>query len=512
VRKSEFDFIVVGAGSAGCAVASRLSENPEWRVNLLEAGSAAVPEASRAPARWQELLGTEFDWSFTTVAQAGTGGTTHGWPRGKLVGGSSAINGTAFPRGDRSVFDGWAASGARGWSYEELLPYFKRSESTEGRDPAYRGTGGPLVLAPVATRHPVSEAFHQAVLENGHPITDDIDGVDQYGVGWYDVTVVDGIRQSSADAYLRPHLDRPNLTLTSGAHVTRLLLTGDRCEGVEYEADGHLHRVYGEAEVVLSAGVVGTPWLLMLSGVGQADHLREMGIEPLVDLRGVGDNLHDHLQSGIVFATEVEIPLGVNNHTELTALLRTDLATVNPDIQLYPIHVPYSLAVTDLPPFGFTIAAALSTPHSRGTIRLASADPRRQPLIDPGYLTDRRDLETLAAGLRMARDIGLASPFRRWRPTEVVPGATLDDGGWSDFVRRSASTQFHPVGSCRIGADDLAVVDPRLRVRGIRNLRIADASVMPSIPSMNPNATVMAIAERAAAFIATSPSVATAAD
>jgi choline dehydrogenase len=364
---------------------------------LLEAGSATRPEASSVPARWQELLGTEYDWAYTTVPQTGTYGTVHVWPRGRLLGGPSAINGMAFPRGDRSVFDGWQAAGAKGWSYEDLLPYFKRSERTVGRDRAYRGTDGPLQLAPVASRHPLSETFHDALVAVGYPSTDDLDGADQCGIGWYDVNIVDGVRQSSADAYIRPHLDRPNLTVVADALVRRLIMTKDRCEGVEYETDSQSHIANVDCEVILCAGTIGSPQLLMVSGIGPADDLRDLGISVVADLPGVGGNLHDHLQSGLVYAVDEDIPLGVNNHTELTALLRTEQSVPNPDVQLYPIHAPYSPALTRLPEHGYTLAAAQSLPHSRGALHLTSADVRQPPLIDPHYLDDQRDLGCGAA-------------------------------------------------------------------------------------------------------------------
>lgn len=500
---STYDYVVVGAGSAGCVVAARLSENPDRRVLLLEAGPATRPVASEVPSRFLELLGSEYDWGYTTVPQDGTAVGVHYWPRGKLLGGTGAINALAFVRGDRSVFDGWEADGADGWSYADMLPFFKRSEHTEGRDPAYRGTGGPLWAAPVSARHPVSEALYDAVVACGYPSTEDLNGADQYGVGWWDVNIVDGSRLSTADAYLRPHLARPNLTVISDALVHRLRVEDDRCEGVVYGHHGQSQFVSADREVILCAGTIGSPQLLMLSGVGPADHLRALGIPVVADLPGVGTNLHDHIMSNVVYAVDELLPASVNNHSELTALLRTEDCIPNPDIQIQAHLIPYSPALVSQPEHGYSIAVSVAVPHSRGTVRLAGGDVRQKPLIDPRYLNDERDIDILVAGLLIARRIGSAPPFSRWKATEVTPTADDNDAaGWRAIVRRGVSSEFHPVGTCHIGVGGLAVVDPGLRVHGVAGLRVADASVMPSITSLNPNATVIAIAERAAILIA----------
>jgi choline dehydrogenase len=454
------------------------------------------------PPAWLGLLGSTIDWAYMTVPQEGTNGVQHFWPRGKVLGGSSSINAMAFVRGDHSPYDAWSTAGATGWSYQDLLPYFKRSESTQGRDPAFRGVDGPLRVTPVTNRHPVSQGLFDAVVENGFPNTDDLSGANPEGAGWYDTNIVDGARQSAADAYLRPHLDRPNLTVVTSALVRGLVMEGTRCTGVTYDVAGQRQEAYADSEVVLSAGTIGSTQLLLLSGIGPAAHLRELGIEVVVDLPGVGENLHDHLQVPLVYTASQPVPAGQNNHGEMLALLRSSDAAPYPDVMLYPIDVPYALGGHELPENGYTIMATLARPYSRGTIRLASADPTQPPLLDPNYLADERDMETLLAATRIARRVGESSAFAPWREAEVIPGPdTDDDEGWRAHIRRTACSEFHPVGTCRIGTDELAVVDPALRVRGVQGLRVADASVMPVAPSTNINAGVVALAERAADLI-----------
>jgi choline dehydrogenase len=499
---SSYDFVVVGGGSAGSVVASRLSEDPDVRVLLLEAGSADGPAAMSVPAAWPALLGSEVDWGFVTVPQPGLGGAAIPYARGKVLGGSSSINAMAHLRGHRSAIDAWEAAGAKGWGYDDLLPYYRRSEHTEGRDPHYRGTGGPMRPQPPAITHPASAAFIEAVQERGYPVSADLNGADAEGVARYELTVAGGVRQSAADAYLRPFLDRPNLTVLTDAVARKLVLSGSRCTAVRYTIGGEL-RTTAAGEVVLCAGVIGSPQLLMLSGIGPADALRGQGIQVSADLPGVGENLSDHPLGPVVYAAAQPIPDGVNNHGEALAALRTNPALPAPDVHIVFMDFPFIPPGMHGPQNGYTISFALLSPYSRGSVRLASSDPGIAPLVDPGFLTDQRDVGGMLAGLRLAREIGGSQAMAQWRQEEVLPGAAVTTADRQrDYLRRSVGTYWHPVGTCRIGTDPATVTDPQLRVHGIDGLRVADASVMPSIPAANTNATVLAIAERAADLIA----------
>jgi choline dehydrogenase-like flavoprotein len=500
---AHYDFVVVGAGTAGCVLAARLSEDSDARVLLLEAGSAQPLDLMAVPPAWPGLMGSSADWADETVVQVATGATVS-WPRGRALGGSSSINAMNFVRGHRASYDAWVRCGATGWGFDDLLPFFKRSEHVEGRDPALRGRSGPLAPGPAVPGHPIARAGLEAAAQTGYPMAADLSGGLEEGFGWCDLNIVDGRRQSAADAYLTPVLGRPNLDVVTDALVHRVTIAGGRCTGVEYSVANEMFTVESGTEVVLTAGTVGTPQLLMLSGVGPQAELRAVGVRVVADLPGVGANLHDHPMSGIVYRAARPVPHGTNNHGEVQGLVDTGIGGHGPDVQLMFVDVPLRADALPGPEMdqGYAIMVSLLAGFSRGSVRLADATPGAAPVIDPRYYTDARDLEMMVSGLRMAREIGGAPALAPWRGTEALPGADVrGDDDLRAYLRKNIRSYSHYAGTCRIGADETAVVDTDLRVHGISGLRVADASVMPAPVSANTNATVYAIAERAADLI-----------
>ena len=525
-----FDYVIVGGGSAGCVVAARLTEDPGTRVLLIEAGPAPddVPEI-HIPAAFTRLFRSQYDWNYVTLPQERADGRPVYWPRGRVLGGSSALNAMIYIRGNRLDYDSWRDDfGCTGWGFSELMPYFLRAEDNARGASAYHGAGGPLAVQDLRCKSEHARHFIAAAARRGAVENDDFNGVQQDGVGFYQVTQRDGRRCSAADAYLR---QRPqNLTIMTSALATGLVIEGGRAAGVAYRHQGREETARAEAEVILAAGAIGSPQLLMLSGIGPADHLREQGIYVIADNPAVGANLIDHPSVPVLWATPGvrglwestgnagfarwrvthKGPL-TSNIAESGGFARSDPRLTAPDLQWHVLPVGYrEQGLADPARRAMTVLVTLVDVASRGRIRLASRDPRHRPQIDPGYLSDVRDLGALAVGVRMARDYGTAAPLSKICAEELAPGDGVHtDHEIRDYIRASVVTTYHPAGTCAMGGDSRvaksrpgSVVDPLLRVRGVDGLRVVDASVMPALPRGNTNAPVIAIAERAADLIA----------
>ncbi|TYP82901.1 GMC family oxidoreductase [Blastococcus xanthinilyticus] len=521
--RGSYDVVVVGAGSAGCALAGRLTEDPSVRVLLLEAGGSDKLLEVQVPAGMYKVWRTRRDWNYTTEEQPGLDGRRLFWPRGKLLGGSSSINAMIYIRGARADYDEWARlTGDPSWSYEQVLPLFRRMEDNARGADGYHGVGGPLRVEDLRSPHPWTTAVVESAVATGHPRNDDFNGPAQEGVGQYQVTQKRGRRWSSADAYLHPAADRPNLTVLTGALTTRVLVEGGRATGVEFRRGGRLHTVRAEREVVLSGGAVNTPQLLQLSGIGPADHLREVGVDVVHDLPGVGGGLQDHPLVPVIWhvrsgrsLTHGDSPSGYarwfgarrgplsSNLAEAGLFTRSAPELAEPDLQMHFLPVKFwRQAEVDPDVDAFTAAVVLVDVQSRGSVRLRSADPTWAPAIDAGYLTDDRDLEALVTGVEKAREIAGAAPLADVLGEEWSPGGTVHGReALRQKVKDTLESLYHPVSSCRMGTDAQAVVDSRLRVHGIEGLRVADASVMPTLVRGNTNAPTIMIAERAADLI-----------
>ena len=497
-----YDYVVVGGGTAGCVLAGRLTQDPDIRVLLLEAGPRTGPAEMADPGAWMTLLGGPWDWDYATVPQSGLDGRTLRWPRGRVLGGSSSINGMVYLRGRREDYDAWHESGATGWAYEDLLPYFRRAEHAEGpradRYGAQRGFDGPMRVGQVARRHPVSTALVEALVAAGYPEASDINDADQEGAFWFDLNIADGRRLSAADAYVRPFLDeRPNLVVETDALAHRLIVRGGRCTGIEYFAGEERRTVAATGEVLLAAGTIGSAQLLLLSGIGPARHLSEAGVDLVHELPGVGENLHDHPACDIVFSVG-ERQVEFADRAESAGLVRSEQALEEPDLHILSAGVSTVYEASSAPAGSYPFGVSLLAPRSRGSLRLRNADPRATPLLDPDYYGVESDLATMVAGVELARELGRSAAFKDLCERELLPGPDVTgDAALRDFVRSRTNGYFHLVGTCRIGTDESSVVDPALRVHCIEGLRVVDASVMPTAPRANTNCTVFAIAERA---------------
>lgn len=525
---SEQDYLVVGGGSAGSVLAGRLSERQQTSVTLLEAGGTGDSLLVKTPAAAVAMLPTSINnYAFETVPQPGLGGRRGYQPRGKALGGSSAINAMVYIRGHRSDYDHWAALGNPGWSYDELLPYFLRSEDNADIRDEFHGQGGPMPVADLRTGNPFHGIYLDAARQAGFPVTRDFNGANQEGIGIYQVTQRNGERWSVARAYLHPHIGkRPNLTVVTGAQVTRILFEGRRAVGVVCTHAGQEKIYRARKEVILSAGAFHTPQLLMVSGVGPAHHLKRVGVKVLHDLPGVGQNLQDHPDFTFGYAARSLDLLGISlggslrmtreiirylrsrqgmlttNFAEGGGFLKTDPSLAAPDVQL---HFVVSLVEDHARKLhaahGYSCHVCVLRPKSRGQLTVNSPDLRQAPDIDPGFFQDEDDLETLVKGFKLARSLMDAPALASLRHQEVFTAGVRSDDDIRKVLRARADSVYHPVGTCRMGIDSMAVVDPQLRVHGLHGLRVVDASIMPTLIGGNTNAATIAIAEKAVDLI-----------
>jgi choline dehydrogenase len=502
---NKYDYVVIGAGSAGSVVANRLTEEGDTTVLLLEAGNPATKPEIQAPSSWTSLLGTEVDWAYWTEPESGLGGRKILCSRGKVVGGSSAINALIYMRGNRHDFDHWQALGNPGWSYEDILPYFKKSENQRRGASEFHGVDGALSVTDPIAPSVVNGRFIEAAAQLGYERNADFNGAHQEGAGLYQLTVKDGKRHSAAAAFLVPILDRPNLTVQTSAVVTRLLFEGTRAVGVEYLNQGTLHQVYVDQEVILSAGVFDSPKLLMLSGIGKADHLHALEIPVIADLPGVGQNLQDHLLVGIGYQSAQTLPpiAPTSNLVEAGLFLHSGKSNgATPDLQFLfsPVLWIGSAIAPDIP--GFTLIPALVNPQSRGTVTLKSRNSADPPVIQANYLQQETDLQILIEGIKIARQLVHTDAFAEIVGKELAPSLeVISDDAIAAYIRQAANTFWHPVGTCKMGNDSLAVVDAQLQVHGVTGLRVVDASIMPTITTGNTNAPTIMIGEKVADLI-----------
>ncbi|TFD50365.1 choline dehydrogenase [Cryobacterium sp. Hh7] len=500
------DYIVVGAGSAGSVIARRLIDQGHT-VHVIEAGSVDTDPNIHNPQGWPALLFSPNDWAVMTAPQIHAEGRSLYWPRGKVLGGSSSLNGMIYVRGHHSDYDGWAAEGNTGWAWKDVFPLFKRSEDHIGGASEYHGVGGPLSVEKIIDgRAPTAQAFVDAAVSLGYPATDDFNGAVMEGVGFNDTTTRKGKRASAWQSFMVPVLDNPRLTVTTGALVHRILIEGNRAVGIEYEAGGEVGRAFADAEVIISAGAIGSPKILLLSGIGGREQLDEHGIGVIADLPGVGENLHDHLLVSNIYEAKGPLPAGANNLLESQLYTRsTDWDGPGPDLQPLFLHLPYPTDGGAVPENGYTIAPGIVRPASRGTLRLASADPNEAPIADPNVFADEYDLEAMVDAIILCREIGQQDAFAPFRKQEFAPGPDVTTRDQlREFARRSVGTYHHQVGTCRMGSDDASVVDASLRVHGIDGLRVADASIMPRISSGNTNAPSIMIGEKLAELLSNS--------
>jgi len=534
-----YDFIIVGAGSAGCVLANRLSANPDHKVLLLEAGGADRNPLFRLPMLMGKLFHSGiYNWHYHTEPEPHLNGRSLYWPRGKVLGGTSTINGMIYVRGNRHDYDRWAQMDNPGWAWDEVLPAFRRSEGHIQRDGAFHNQDGELTVCRARGWNTLLDVFNDAGQQAGYPLNDDFNGAEQEGFGRYDFTIARGKRCSAAFAFLNPVKNRPNLTIITGAHTQRVLIENAQAVGVEYLHKGRVNQARASREVILAAGVVNSPQILMLSGIGPADELTQHGIPVHQELPGVGKNLQDHVDCVMAWECRQPVTLYADLRAdklvwsviqgmlfgegitttfpyEAGAFVKSRPDLVAPDIQLHFMPALEKTANLHFPnPFkkerveanhGFSMRVGPVNPQSRGEIRLRSADPLAAPCINANYLQTEFDIQTMVNAIRLAREIIKQPAFAPYRGAELAPGPALQsDAELTAWLRSHAMTTFHPVGTCKMGNDAMAVVDAQLKVHGIDHLRVVDASIMPIISSGNTNAPAIMIAERGADFILSS--------
>lgn len=525
---NQADYVVIGGGSAGSVMAGRLSEDPNQNIVLLEAGGRGDSWVVKTPAAVVAMLPTKLNnYAFETIPQAGLNNRKGYQPRGKALGGSSAINAMVYIRGHASDYDHWERLGNKGWSYQDLLPYFKKSEANSNLHDQYHGQDGPLSVSHLQTENPIHAIYLKAAEQAGYKINHDFNGADQEGVGIYQVTHRNGERCSAARAYLHPHMgQRHNLHVETGVTVSQIIFEGKKAVAVEYLQNGQPHRIQAKKEIILCAGAFQSPQLLMLSGVGPAQHLQALGIEVRHDLPGVGQNLQDHpdfifsykaksldlvglsLAGGVKMTGQIIRYLKerkgmiATNFAEGGGFLKTDPSLLAPDVQLHfvislvedharKLHVSH----------GYSCHVCLLRPKSRGQVTLKNKDPLSAPLIDPAFLKEDQDIETLVKGYQLTKKLMDAPALASMRQSDMVTANVHTEEDIKNILRERVDTVYHPVGTCKMGLDDMAVVDPELRVHGLENLRVVDGSIMPTLIGGNTNAPIIAIAEKAVDMI-----------
>ena len=521
-RTKTYDYIIVGAGSAGCVLAARLTEDPRVRVLLLEAGGPTTPRESKIPAAFSKLYKSAVDWNYSTEPEPYLNGRRLYWPRGKMLGGSSGINAMIYMRGNALDYDHWQSLGNSGWGYADVLPYFKKSENQTRGASAFHGAGGPLNVTDLRYVNPLTRAFLSAAGELGIASNSDFNAARQEGAGLYQVTQKKGKRHSAADAFLKPSVRSKNLSVLTGAQATQLVIEKGRASGIAYIRNGVLEEARADGEVILCGGTVNSPQLLLLSGIGPPNELERAGINAVHNLPGVGKNLQDHVMVSVGYLCTKPVTLAsaeslpnlmryfllkrgplVSNVAEAGIFLRTKSELAEPDLQLLfgpAYYVNHGLTPRKEHCFGF--GPTLVTPESRGEISLRSTNPLEPPAIRANYLSTEADMQVIVHGVQLSRQLAHSKAFEIYRGEELHPGTSAQsEDDIAEFVRREAETLYHPVGTCKMGSDSMAVVDARLRVRGIEKLRVVDASIMPRIIAGNTNAPTIMIAEKAADMI-----------